>query len=219
MARGTWGGTGDIRPFACKITFQLGLSLCQTGFHLRNGSLSFDSAQEVADDVYDYANTSFRTILGVQDRMVGVDVVNMATLEGGSRSFSNVTGTQTITGAALPSYVQVPVSLKGELRARYGQGRMLWPVRPESYTTDDQLNTIGQAGLQGAIDAFVTRYVGTGLTFDLRAVNVHGVIPPKPATPSRPARPEVPASWYDVTSARLSTNLSFLRSRKQGVGS
>ena len=115
----------------------------------------------------------------------------------------------------LPSYVTAPLSLKGELRRRYGRGGMLLPVRTDEWVDQDTLTAGGQAAYGGFITAMTTSFMGSGT---YRLINAHSVIPPKAATPTTPARPEVPASWTDVTSIRLNTTVSFLRSRKVGVG-
>lgn len=219
MANGPWGGTGQVEPYKCVITWMMGTTRAQTGFHLRNTTLGFRDAGEIATEVADFANTNFRTILATADQLAGVDVVNMTTGEGGSVSFNNTTGTVGVSDGALPSYVMCSVSMKGELRRRYGQGRMLWPVRPEGWTTADLLTGAGITAFNGVTANFLTRFVNVGLTDTLKAINVHGVLPPRAATANRPARPEIPATWYDVTNLRVNNVLSFLRSRKAGVGS
>lgn len=217
MSRGTWGGSGDIHPLAVRIQFLLGTSQCQTGFHLRDQSLTPADVQDAADDVAQFVTTNFRTIFSNEDRFIGVDVVDMTTGEGGAVSFGNTFGTIAWQNTVrTPSFLTVPISLKGEIRRRYGRGGMLWPMRSESWETDNVLNAEGIAGFQGVIDAMTARYLANGT---YRMINVHGVIPAKPATPTTPARAEVPPSWYDVTTIRMNTVLSFLRSRKQGQGS
>lgn len=220
MARGTWGGSGDIHPLKVRIAFMLGTSQCQTGFTLRDSSLTPSNPQSCANEVADWVTDDFRNIFTVRDRFLGVDVVDLTTGEGGAVSFGNLVGTQNISEANTPpSYVQVPYSLKGELRRRYGQGRMLIPVRNEAWMDEDKLNPTGVISLQSVIDTMVTRYLGTGGSTDYTLINVHGIIPPKLATPTTPARPQVEPSWYDVTTIRLNSVLSFVRSRKAGVGS
>lgn len=221
MARGTWGNPNtEYHPLKVRIAFQLGLSLCQTGFTLRDSSLTPSNPQACADDVATFVTTNFRTIFSSEDTMLGVDVVDMVTAEGGAVSFSNTKGTVNIGAEArMPSFITVPVSLKGELRKRYGQGRMLWPVRAEVWNDNEQLNSAGVTALQGVVTAMAARYLGAASSSDYTLINTHGIIPPKPATATRPAQAEVPPSWYDVTTIRLGTITSFLRSRKAGVGS
>jgi hypothetical protein len=221
MARGTWGSGGtDIHPLSVRIQFQMGTVLGQTGFKLRDTSLQPADPQEAADDVAVWVSASLVNVFHNTDRILGVDVVDMTTGEGGAHSFANLAGT--IGGgldAVSPSYLQVPVSLKGELRRRYGQGRMLWPVRYETMYDNNLLNATGVAALQGAIDAFQARYLGSGSSSDYTLINVHGQIASKAATPTTPARDAVPPSWYDVTTIRLGRIMSFLRSRHVNVGS
>lgn len=222
MARGEWGNPNtQTNPIACRIQWRMGVAVCQTGFKLRNSNpVATADVDEAADLVRDFAQTNFRTILTIVDQLIGVDVVNMVTGEGASRSFSNVTGTLNFGEAdSLPSFVTAPVSLKGELRKRYGQGRMLWPFRSEFQNAGNAMSPQGIAALQGVIDAMAALFLGTAGSTDYTLINTHGIIPPRAATAGRPAQPEVPASWYDVTTIRLNTQLSFLRSRKQGVGS
>lgn len=217
--RGQWGGGFEVKPWKCTINFRLGVSRCVTGFHLRATALAFPTPAQVAAAVNDFAVTNFRTLLTSADEVLGVDVVNMVTGEGASTNLANQPGTLGVAAAGiLPSYVMAPISLKGELRRRYGQGRMYWPIRNEVWVDGDALNATGTAAVEGVLDSFNDRFIDTTVVDRLAAINVHGVLPPLAATPSRPAREEIPASWYDVTSARLNTTLSFLRSRKAGVG-
>lgn len=221
MARGTWGGNTEYHPLNVRITYTLGSAKCVTGFKLRHSTiLGTGDPQEAAEDVGAWVNESYRTLFTTADRFDGVDVVDMTNGEGGGYSFNNVTGT--INAAAsniVPSYITAPISLKGELRRRYGQGRMLWPVRGEGFITEDKLDATGVAAFQGVIDNMIARYLGAGGSSDYTLVNVHGLIAERAATPTSPARAAVQPSWYDVTTVRLNTSLSFLRSRKQGVGS
>lgn len=220
MARGTWGGGTDIHPLKVRISGSMGLTNWQTGFHLRDQSLTPVDPQDAAEHVAEWVTESFRTLFANTDRFLGVDVVDMTTGEGGAVSFPNLVGSLSIDATTqLPAFMQLPVALKGELRRKYGQGRMLWPIRHESWSNFSELNGSGVAAYQGVIDALVSRYIGSFPTNTYRLINVHGVIQPREATPTSPARPEVPPSWYDVTTVRLSTRPSFLRSRKEGVGS
>jgi hypothetical protein len=221
MARGTWGSGGtDIHPLQVRISFQMGTVKAQTGFKLRDTSLTPANPQACAEDVADFVNDSMRVLLHTSEAFLGVDVLDMTTGEGGATSFANLNGTQGGTlDLYLPSYVTVPISLKGELRKRYGQGRMLWPLRGEAQQDSGTLSTGGLAAIQGIVDAMAARYLGSGSSSDYTLINTHGVIAPKPATPTAPAQPEVPPSWYDVTTIRVSRLTSFLRSRHVNVGS
>lgn len=219
MARGQWGGTGQIHPLRVRISFFLGPVRAQTGFTLRDQSLTPSNPQAAAEHVAEWVNDSLRPHFWTGDRFDGVDVLDMVTGEGGGHSFNNVTGSGSVTAADLqPSFMQVPISLKGELRRRYGQGRMLFPVRFENMQDGGTLSTTGIAQLTAVATSLTTRYLGDAPLNTYRLINVHGVIPPKAPTASGPGRAEVPASWYDVTSIRFSNVLSFVRSRKLGVG-
>lgn len=217
MARGTWGTTGDIHPVRVNLIWSMGLTRAQTGFYLRRLGTVLADAQEAAQHVYDNFGVHFKNILLPTDMLVGVDAVDITTGEGGTVSPAGVVGT--LTGTALPDFVSVNVAFKGELRRKYGQGGGRWPMRSEAFTDGNLLNTAGTTAVQSVADVLADQYVDTGLTSDWRMINVHGVLPSRVATPSRPARPEVPASWYDVTSIRISTRLSSLDSRKAGNGS
>lgn len=220
MATGTWGPDGDAEPLNVRISFRLGTSVCQTGFKLRDSSLTPVNEQDCAEDVQAWVESAFRNIFGPLDLFLGVDVVNMVSGAGGSVSFGNIVGTQSMTPAqTLPSYVMVPLTFKSSLRRRYGQGRMFIPVRNEGFVEADVLTAGGVTGYQSVIDTLTARYLGSGASSDYTLINVHGQIPPKLATPTTPARPAVPPSWYDVQTVRLNSVVSFVRSRKQGVGS
>jgi hypothetical protein len=221
MAQGTWGSGGtDIHPLQVKISFRLGTSVAMTGFKLRDSSLTPSNPQACADEVADFVNASFRTILLTADQLIGVDVLDLTTGEAGGVSFSNVTGTIAASAdQATPSFITAVVSMKSQLRRRYGQGRMLWPVRSEGHLSSDLLSPAVITAYEGVITEMSNRYLGAGGSTDYTLITAHGVIPPRAASPTAPARPEVPASWYDVTTLRLNTVPSFLRSRKQGVGS
>lgn len=219
MARGSWGGALDAHVFKVKIAMSLDTNKFQTGFHLRDVGVQALTPQNVADEVTDFVNDSFRTILPIAVKVDGVDVVQMVSGEGGSTSPAGMFGTSNAGNERLPLFVTVPVSLKGELRRRYGQGRMLWPMLWEGWSLNDVLTAQGVVAYQAVIDEMANRYVGNVIANDMQLINLHGVIPPKAATATRPAQPQVDPTWYDVTSIRLNTTLSFLRSRKAGVGS
>lgn len=215
MARGTWGGTGDIHPLRVRIAFTLDGIKAQTGFCLRDQSATPSNPQSCAENVGAFVESSFKTILGFVDRFDGVDVLDLTTGESGGFSFANTIGSLPHNhNQFLPSYVTVPVSMKSELRRRYGQGRMLLPVRPEEFSAKNVLNGDGVAAYNGLLSAMQTEYMSTPILKTYRLITVHGVIPPRAATPTAPARPQVEPSWYDVQTLRLNTTLSFLRSRK-----
>lgn len=219
MAQGPWGGLLNQRVFQAKISMSKGTSKFQTGFHLRDVGVNTLSPQDVADEVADFATTSFRTILSDTCRIDGIDVVNLVSKEGGSVSPNNVVGTVATNGGDGPMYVTLPISYRGELRTRYGQGRGLWPMLIEAWITSDSLNATGIAAVQGVIDEMADRFIGPSITTSMHLINLHGLLPPRAATEDSPARPAIEPTWYDVTSIRMNTALSFLRSRKAGVGS
>ena len=225
MPSGTWGPGGDgEEPMRVVIRFTMGTTQAQTGFKMRAMGVTLDDPAGVLAAILPWVENSFAPLLLTTDTVPGVDVVNITSGESASHSFANLTGGQAVGGVAgntsLPGYVMANVSLKGTIRRRYGQGGMRWPVRIEQWVDGDQLNAAGAAAFQGAIDALVEDFVGSTIeAAGYRIINAHGPIAAKPATPTTPARDPVPASWYDVSTIRLNRNLSFLRSRKAGVGS
>lgn len=217
---GSWGGTGDIHPLRVRISFTLDSVKAQTGFVLRDQSLAPSNPQDCAENVGAFVEANMRGLFYNIDRFDGVDVLDLTTGEGGGYSFNNIVGSLPNNNAeALPSYVTASIAMKGELRRRYGQGRMLMPVRAEHFSDRNVLNGAGVAAFNGFITAMQSQYMETVFsTKRYRLITVHGVIPPRAATPTAPARPEVPPTWYNVTSLRLNSVMSFLRSRKVGVG-
>ena len=220
MARGTWGGTLDRHPMQVRISYTNNTNIQQTGFYLRSAAGNITSPQEVADDVLPWVSTNFINLLGPSQRIVGIDVVDLVTKEGAGISLNNLVGSLNIAvgESRIPSGLCAVVNMKGELRTRYGQGRMFWPLVTETHIDGDVLNASGVAAMQGTIDALTARFTGNTVTGH-NLICVHGVIPPKAATPTRPAQEEVPPSWYDVGTIRLNTFVTYLRSRKAGVGS
>lgn len=211
MATGSWGGSGDTRVFRVNVLFKKALQNCQTGFHIRDVGVNTLDPEDVADEAFTWATTQFIKTLHLVDDLIGVDVTNLATKEGFSKSASGVHGTN--TGEAAPSFLMVPVSLKGSIRRRYGNGRMLWPVSSELFIAQNVLHPDGVTVFQTVIDDFVSRFMEGPLFGTMRLVHLHGPLAPLGA------RPAVPATWYDITSVRLNTSLSSLRRRKVGVGS
>lgn len=218
MARGPWGGTGDFQPLKARISWQMGTNVAQTGFHLRGATFEFGGVEDAATAVLDWVDDNFRTLLDLTDTVLGVDVVNRVTLEGFSISPASMVGTLNAGANVAPDFMCNTVIMKGELRAKYGQGRMFWPQRWENHETNDVLNSSGIAAFQSVITALTTRFTGNTVT-GYNLINVHGLIPPRAATSTAPARPAVQPTWYDVTSLRLNNAVTFLRSRKAGVGS
>jgi len=211
MATGEWGGILDQRVFRVNILWTQALQKCQTGFHLRDVGVNTLTPEDVVDLVKPFASEQFVKLIHASGSLVGIDVVNLVTKEGASFSYQGVNGLS--GGEAAPSFVTVPVSLKGGLRRRYANGRMLWPVGGEGNMQGDQLAPNGVAVAQALVDDLTSRFMGGALFSTARLVHLHGPLA------ARENRPAVPASWYDVSSIRVNTLLSSLRRRKVGVGS
>lgn len=219
MADGQWGGTFDTRPIRVKVMFKLLQENCQTGFYLRRTGASFAALQDIADDVAEWAETSFRTLLMPADTLVGVDVVDIQSKDGALHPFVNLPGLQGDAAGALPSFCTVPVIMKSAKRARYGQGRMLWPIRQEGETFQNNITAAAVTRYQAVIDALGEKYMQGDITGSLQLINVHGPLAAGRGENPGSTAPAVPASWYDVTSIRLNTIVGSLRSRKTGIGS
>lgn len=219
MARGTWGGALDRHPYKVRISWTDDVHILQTGFTLMSVGANVSSPEEAANAVLPWVDEKFKTLLLTTQRIAGIDVVDLTNLEGFAISPGAMVGTRAVGAASqVPSALAYVVSMKGELRARYGQGRMFWPIVTDNDFDGDLLSAAGIAAAQDVIDDLAARFIGNTVGGH-NLVNVHGVIPARAATPTRPARDEVPPSWYDVTSLRLRTVVTFLRSRKAGVGS
>ena len=79
--------------------------------------------------------------------------------------------------------------------------------------------TGGLAAFTAFVDALTATYVGASTGQEWILVNSHPALLAGRPNGTRPSVAAVPASWYDVTSIRLNTQVGSLRSRKQGVGS
>lgn len=211
MATGTWGGAGDTRVFRANIQFRHGSQNCQTGFHLRDVGVNTLTPEDVAEEVADFATTQFVKLLHQVDSITGIDVANLATSEGFFVSPAAANGTE--PGALPPPFVTIPVTLKGNLRKRYGNGRMLWPMWNREAADNGVLIPAAQAIVAGVVADMTSRFMEGPLFGTMRLVHLHRALP---AVGTRPA---IPATWYDVTSIRASTVVSSLRRRKAGVGS
>lgn len=219
MARGTWGGALDPNIYKVSIRWQQGSGLCQTGFKVRDKLVQDNTPETVATTVWTWVNASFRTMLMNADTLLGVDALKLGTDEGFTYTPVNVHGTMNPDQSVWePGFLCANIALKAQLRKRYGQGRMFWPLRNGDWTTQETLNAVGIAAYQGVIDALVAAFGAANVGNDLGMVNAHGVLPPRAATGSRPARPEIPASWYDVDTVRLTSVVTGLKSRRAGIG-
>lgn len=211
MATGSWGGALSQRVFRANIKFRHGGSDCQSGFHLRDVGVNTLSPEDVANEVYDFAKVQFRKLLHNADILQGVDVTNLVSTEGFSKSEVGITGIQ--PGTQCPSYVTIPVALKGSIRKRYGSGRMLWPVpSTESLSGNALVGATATVLSEIAVD-MAERFMGPSITTSMHLVHLHALLP------AFGTRPEIPATWYDITSIRVSSITSSLRRRKVGVGS
>lgn len=211
MATGAWGGPGDTRVFRANIQFRHGGQNCQSGFHLRDVGINTLSPEDVATEVATFATTQFAKLLHQADQIVGIDVVNLATGEGFAVSPPNTPGTQ--PGTQVPSFITLPISIKGNLRKRYGNGRMLWPLPSQESIAGNVLVPAAAANVQVVIADMADRFMEGVLAATMKLVHLH------PALPAHGTRPAIPATWYDATSLRAATVVSSLRRRKAGVGS
>jgi hypothetical protein len=211
MATGSWGGALTQRVFRANIKFRHGGSDCQTGFYLRDVGINTLSPEDVANEVYDFAKVQFRKLMHNTDVLQGVDVTNLVTTEGFSKSEVGVAGIQ--PGTPCPSYVTVPVALKGSIRKRYGSGRMLWPVPSVESLSGNTLVGATAAVLSEIAVDMASRFLGSGIGDTMTLIHLHPAFTPKNKSV------EVPATWYDITSIRVSSITSSLRRRKTGAGS
>src|SRR5215213_4594761 len=222
MARGTWGGALDPSIFRVTIRFMRGGSHCQTSFKLRDVAVNDNSPQEVADSVANAMLGTFKGQLLVTDTVEGIDVLKLGTEEGGWHPFGPAEGQGglglDVAGQGLPSFVAANLSLKSEIRKKYGQGRMFLPIANDNYVDGNVLNQSGVNNTNTVVNVLTQNYTGDPLTHDLILVNAHPALPQVMAPGQEGYRPAIPASWYDVVSLRLNNAVTMLRSRKLGVG-
>lgn len=221
MARGTWGGVTDPHVWRVNFRFTLASSHAQFGFFLRDRVLNDNTSQDVVDEVLAQLDLPFRSLLSPQDVLESIDAVMLGTEDGATlvRTPAQGQGGSTVTSdGKLPNFVAANVSLKSEIRKRYGQGRFYLPVVNEQHVTQNLLNNDGVTAINGFITPLVDHFgVGT-LSNDLILCNAHPAKPQR-LTPGVPGyRPALPASWYDVVSVRVNTEVTMLRSRKISVG-
>lgn len=209
----------EVHPLRVSIRWRMGTTVAQTGFHLRAAGPAFPTLDAVVTEVSDFATVQFRKLLATTDELLGVDVFDMTSEEAAQSTWAATTGLYAAGNSAMPSFVTAPVSLKSKLRKRYGQGRMLWPVRGEGMTDNEILAPTAVTLFQGVIDDMIARYVDDDLTGTLILINVHGALAADRPHKKPEPLPAVPATWYDVGSIRLNKAVSSLRTRKQGIGS
>lgn len=220
MARGTWGGALDPHIFKVTVRYLIGVQQCQNSFHLRDVGVQDNSEEDVANEVRTQLENGFRSLLKTSDSMVGYDVRTLGADTGFALAPSGTPGLNATTDDnALPSFTAAVLSLKSEIRARYGQGRMFLPLTGINQQDYNTITATFIAQANTLITAMTDHFTGDPVTHDLLLVNAHGIIPARPATATTPARAEIPPSWYDVTSLRLNQICTSLRSRKVGVGS
>lgn len=220
MARGTWGGALDPNIFKVTIRFLLGVQQCQCGFHLRDVGVQDNSEQDVADEVLAQTAASFRNLLKPTDTLLAVDARILGQDTGATADAGNLAGLQPAdAGTSEPSFLAAVLTLKSEVRKRYGQGRMFLPCAVEGFVSGDILTVDATNNYATFITALTDHFTGDPVTHDLLMVNAHGTLPARPPSGSYPGRPEIPPSWYDVLSLRMNTIVTHLRSRKVGVGS
>lgn len=220
MARGTWGGATDPNIFRCTVRFRLGVSKCQTGFHLRDVAINDNTEQDVAEEMQTQLLAAFKGILSTADAVESWEAAILGQDTG--YSLPEVAGAGSTAYDATtqaPDFVSAVVALKSEVRKRYGQGRMFWPIFAENMIDENVLSAVGINVLTNLVTAFTDHFTGDPVTHDLLLVNAHGLIPQHGAPGLPGYHPEIPPSWYDVLSLRLNTVVTSLRSRKAGVGS
>lgn len=208
--QGPWGADETWRIFRVNIAFTREGQKCQTGFHVRDSGVQGMTEEEVANVFHPWASTQFIKFLRTTDSLIGVDVENLVTREGFSHSFTNQPGQ--INDAPAPSFLTVPISIKGSIRRRYGNGRMLWPVPSQGFLNGNVLHPTFAAYYQAALTALSDIALGDGVSRDVVLVHAHGPLA------ALNARPAVPAMWYDATSLRLNTTIGSLSRRKIGHG-
>lgn len=221
MARGTWGGALDPNIFQVNLQFTLGTVKAQTGFKLRDVAAQDNSCEDVANEVRAQLESPFRNLLTAVDFLTAIDVVKLGTEESFISLFTPAEGPgalQTSLAQTLPSFMVCNVSLKSEIRKRYGQGRMYLPLRDENHVQGDTINALGVTAMNVFVNPLIEHFTGDALTHDLLMVNAHPAMPQRAAPGAPNYRAAIPASWYDVVSVRVNTAITTLRSRKLGVG-
>lgn len=220
MARGSWGGPTDPNIFRCTIRFRLGTSKCQMGFKLRDVAINDNTEQDVAEEIQTQLRAAVVGQLSTNDAVESWE----AALLGGDTGYSlpEVNGGGTVgydAAAAEPGFMAACIALKSEIRKRYGQGRLFFPLVHEGSVSGDVLSQNGINGVTAFVTAMTDHFTGSPATHDLLLVNAHDVIPAHGQIGTPGYHPEIPRQWYDVLSLRLNTVVTSLRSRKAGVGS
>lgn len=210
MGTGAWGGNTGENVFRINILFRHGGQNCQTGFHLRDSLLQNRTPQDANEWIRPWVTTHFAKLLHTTDQIVGIDAINLTSGEGYTHSPQALMGTE--PGTPAPSFLTIPISLKGSIRRRYGNGRMLWPVYNKETIEGNQIGAAGQTIVNGVITALADLAVGDPLLRNFVLCHAHKDIP------AHGTRLLVPAAYYDVTSIRANYVFSSLKRRKTGVG-
>lgn len=218
-SEGQWGGATQNSPLRVKIEWQIGTNRCQTGFGLIAEGLEITDLTEPLADVVEWVQTHFRTLLMDTDTLLGVDIAHVEDKIGNSHSFSNVKGTISAGTNIVPAFLTVPVSFKSSRRAKYGQGRALWPVRSDGYIDGETINAAGQAAYTTVLNALSAAFVGDAATSDYKLINFHEALDAYTNDDTGYTRPAIPRMWYEVTSIRPNWTVSSVKSRKAGRGS
>jgi hypothetical protein len=210
----------DPNIFRCTVRFRLGTSKCQFGFKVRDVVSNDNSEQDVAEAMQSALHDAVVGQLTTNDAVESWD----AALLGGDTGYSlpEVAGGGTVgydAAAAEPGFMAACIALKSEIRKRYGQGRLFFPLVHEGSVSGDVLSANGVSGVTAFVTAMTDNFIGSVIGHDLLLVNAHDVIPAHGQIGTPGYHPEIPRQWYDVLSLRLNTVVTSLRSRKAGVGS
>jgi hypothetical protein len=217
MASGLILGTGAKAVYQVNIGWLANNQHCQTGFAVRDVAFNDNTAQGVLDVIDPFANGLFKGLLLDSDRLLFLDVARLFSEDSAHKDYVNVPGTNGSGQATyLPTFLSMKIAMKRQARKRYGQGRMFWPIRQDTWVDADTL-TAGAITAVNSIIQWLTDNL-TGVTADLHLCNYHMVIPARPAKGSTPAREEIPPTWYDVDTIVLATDATAVKSRKVGRG-
>lgn len=218
MADGGMGGIGDSSVFDIVISWLANGQHCQTGFSVRDVAVNDNDAQDVADAVDPFANGLFKGLLLATDRLLSVDVVKLFSEDSAHIDYVNVAGTNNPGSTTyLPTFIACQIAMKRQARKRYGQGRMFWPIRQDTWVDADQLTGPAITAIQSIIDDLKSKF--TGVSADLHLVNRTFTVAARPATSTTPARTAITNHWWEVDTLVLKTDVTAIKSRKVGKGS
>jgi hypothetical protein len=219
MANGPWGNPGDVHPLRVTVKVRLGTSLAQYGFHLRSVTGDTPDLPGIADGVVTTVLPTLKLILANIDEVTSIVVTDVVSGEGVERPQTGQTGQAGQAGATLPTFVAATVVLKSSIRRRWGQGRFFLPIRGLIHQTGEILSGGGATAVGNHVAAIMGAYGPASVANSPRLINFHDhLLPTRPHKKPEPL-PDVPASRYDLTSARVNPTLTALHSRRQGIGS